>query len=162
MLRQMNDQRNLMTDQQYLPHMPKLTDLFRMKDFEVLTWLVRIPFSLYADVRIQDIEGDITENEARRYLNELIVLNQINKSKLSDISERNQDEVSSQQSIANCGSELPRITRPETVQMFSNSVNIYQSRPRALSIEERSRLFISPQIVRESSSNRPPTRAMTG
>ena len=91
----------------------------------MLTWLVTIPFSLYANLRILDIADDIKTNEARRYLNELIVLNQINKSKLSDISERNQDEVSSQRSIANCDSEIPRITRPETVQMFGHSNNIY-------------------------------------
>ena len=52
MLRQMNDQRNLVTNNQYYPNIPKLSDMYKMENMEVFNWLVTIPFSLYANLRI--------------------------------------------------------------------------------------------------------------
>ena len=53
----------------------------------MLTWLSMIPNSIFSGRSLEEIAEVCSYNDARRYLSELIVLNERNKSKLRHISE---------------------------------------------------------------------------
>ena len=53
----------------------------------MLTWLSMIPNSIFSGRSLEEIAEVCSYNDARRYLTELILLNDRNKSYLFDISE---------------------------------------------------------------------------
>ena len=56
--------------------------------------LSTIPISIYNGFSIEEINKNCTVYEARRYLNELIILNEKNKSKLRQVSEMSKEDAS--------------------------------------------------------------------
>ena len=56
--------------------------------------LSTIPISIYHGFSIEEINENCTVYEARRYLNELIILNEKNKSKLRQVSEMSKEDAS--------------------------------------------------------------------
>lgn len=75
-------QESLLRHCQYIPNMPKLADLTRIQDFQVYDMLSAIPISIYHGFTVEEIKENCTVHEARRYLNELVILNEKNKSRL--------------------------------------------------------------------------------
>ena len=56
--------------------------------------LSAIPISIYNGFPVEEITKNCTVHEARRYLNELIILNEKNKSKLWQVSEMSKEDAS--------------------------------------------------------------------
>ena len=67
--------------------MPRLTEISKMKDEVVLAWLCMLPTSMFNGLTARAIDESCNRSEARRYLNELVLLNDRNKSQLFEISE---------------------------------------------------------------------------
>ena len=80
-------QQNLLTSPQYLMDMPLLIDLHRMKKRVMCAWLCEIPYSMYSGKKVLDVHWVLSKSEALRYLTELILINERNKSNLSLVTE---------------------------------------------------------------------------
>ena len=67
--------------------MPRLIDINKMQAEVVLAWLRMLPTSMFYGNSVKQIAEICNRSEARRYLNELVLLNDRNKSQLFQISE---------------------------------------------------------------------------
>ena len=87
-------QQKLMQQNSYIPSMPKLSDMSRIQDHQLYEMLSVIPISIYNGLEIKEIAENCSVYEARRYLNELIMLNERNKSRLKIVSEMSMEDAS--------------------------------------------------------------------
>ena len=72
--------------------MPNLISLNKMQYIEVLVYLSILPSSIYKDKHVAEVAGDIRENLARRYLVELILLNDREKADFYTVTELSSDD----------------------------------------------------------------------
>ena len=87
-------QKKLINENSYIPNMPRLVDMSRIQDHEVYDILDTTPISIYKGHGIENIADHCTVYEARRYLAELILLNEKNKSSLIVVDESSIDHSS--------------------------------------------------------------------
>ena len=64
----------------YIPSMPSLVTVNQMDLPLVYTWLVSCPISIYKGESLKQVKKECKKYEARRYLAELILVNDRNKS----------------------------------------------------------------------------------
>ena len=72
----------------YIPEMPRMSKISMMTPQEVFEYLSILKTSMYKDMPIAQIKQNITITEGNRYLTELSILNEKEKSKLEDISDK--------------------------------------------------------------------------
>ena len=72
----------------YDPEMPRISKISMMEPQEVFEYLSILKTSIYKDMPIAQIRENITITEGNRYLTELSILNEKEKSKLEDISDK--------------------------------------------------------------------------
>ena len=87
-------QAHLIKVNSYIPNMPRLVDMSRIEDPDIYEILAKTPISIYNGHDIEDIADNCTLIEARRYLTELILLNEKNKSSLNMVDEMSMEEAS--------------------------------------------------------------------
>ena len=72
----------------YDPEMLRISKISMMTPQEVFEYLSILKTSIYKDMPIAQIRENITITEGNRYLTELSILNEKEKSKLEDISDK--------------------------------------------------------------------------
>ena len=76
----------------YIPEMPKISQIGMMTPQEVFDYLSTLETSMYKAIPIAEILATITITEGYRYLTELSILNEKEKSNLEDISDKSIDQ----------------------------------------------------------------------
>ena len=84
----MCDSSSIKSGADYIPNLPNLAKINQMNDEEVLDWLVVLPRSMYRGMSQEAVKNVVTRSDARRYLQELILLNDRSKSELVMIHEQ--------------------------------------------------------------------------
>ena len=74
--------------QKYIENMPKLSECAKMSDKKLFNNLSRITISDFYGLQPKQIQSCITLNEAVRYLTDLVIINDMNKSKFFTVSEK--------------------------------------------------------------------------
>ena len=74
--------------QNYIENMPKLSEVAKMSDVKLFKNLSRIAISDFYGLHPKQIQASISLNEAVRYLTDLVMINDMNKSKFSMVSEK--------------------------------------------------------------------------
>ena len=74
--------------QNYIENMPKLSECAKMSDNKLFKNLSGISISDFYGLHPKKIQASITLNEAVRYLTDLVIINDMNKSKFFMVSEK--------------------------------------------------------------------------
>ena len=100
------------TGDNYIPEMPKISQICMMSAEEVFEILSILETSMYKGNSIAEIARYITVTEGYRYLTELSILNEKEKSGLDDISDKSYgQEQGSSVGIASIGNSINSVNR---------------------------------------------------
>ena len=80
------------SEKEFIQHMPRLVDLTKMQKRKIILLLCTLPTSLYRGFSTKEVSNVLNRNDAAKYLADLIMKNEQNRSQFKPISENSNDE----------------------------------------------------------------------
>ena len=118
------------SERQYIPNMPRFVDLAKMDEKKKIKLLSILPTSMYRGFSTGEINEAITRHEASKYLANLILKNDKNKSQFSVIGEERKEETDSDNSNSNLNRVPPvQSSVSANIEHFRHKLLIRTSRP---------------------------------